>query len=112
MCHLLYRQNQAARSISVRQDRRPWPGNTLSWSEASRTNKGLPPPFTYHRSWARHQAEINTAHTAWGSAEGKDPGYLVDNSHYTKVKGLEDSLGNLDHNYTQTRLAHPTSAHH
>lgn len=43
---------------------------------------------------------------------GKGPGYLADNSHYVEAKGLEDSLGNLDHNYTQTRTAHPTSAHH
>lgn len=32
-------------------------------------------------SWSRHQAGINTAHAAWGSTEGKGPGYLVDNSH-------------------------------
>lgn len=107
MSHLLCRQNQVARSTSVMQDMRPWPGNTFPWSKDGRTAKGLPPLFTQQQPWARQQAGINTAHTAWGSTEGKGPGYLVDNSHYVEVKGLEHSLGNLDQTTPRPELLTP-----
>lgn len=42
----------------------------------------------------------------------KGPGYLVDKSHHMEIKGLEESLRKPDRNYTHTKLAHPTSAHH
>lgn len=87
-------------------------GNSLPQSKIGRTNKGLAHCLLNSSLGPDTRLESILLTLPGDPQRAKGPGYLVDKSHHVEIKGLEESLRKPDRNYTHTKPAHPTSAHH